>query len=403
MKRIKYLTAVIGFCFVAELFFCGCRKKTLSDNHDIIEISFSDVPDSLRLTDWFKNITCVQLEMTDESIIGRVEKIIPIEEELIVFADNEIFLFNKQDGKFIRRIGSIGEGPEEYIEILDLVYDKTEKKIIAYEVTKNVFLTYGLDGHFIDSWKPQKNLSIMASMERNREGEILTCNYVTPTPKDGAFTLVLSESAIVDIDEFTPLHTNDRLSRWAARPMSSDGKEIKFVKCFSDSIFRTKGGEISPLYKLSFGKMVPSKSVISQLGPFPGDPDYLEECISNNWFTGIDKMFETSDFIVIIPHVSQTEGIYWINKRNDTGFRISTTPLFDKEIEKVVSGKPIVKIVGAGPGEIISCFRSDLIAASFEKAFKKADGNRVLSDKVAEIIENVDRNGNPFLLIYDSN
>ena len=97
------------------------------------------------------------METTKEALIGEITKIYVTNEHIIIFDQKsmEIFLFGI-DGKFTRKIGKKGEGPDEYMFINDIQYDKENMLIFAHERFRNRIYTYDLSGNLVD--KTQKSL-----------------------------------------------------------------------------------------------------------------------------------------------------------------------------------------------------------------------------------------------------
>lgn len=400
MEEMRREFKFIVLALFVGVFLAGCKKNKNQDELDLPVIKFGEAPDSLRLTDKFKNISGFQLEMTDESILGEIERVIPAGDELIVFADNEIFIFSKEDGKYLRTIGSIGEGPEEYLDLVDVYYDPAENAITGLDRLKSEFVSYGVDGRFIGKKKIERPMAYITGLERSPDGTILICNRLISREPDCAFSIMTENKGLSDVDRFSPLESKNSMVRWAAKPMSACGEELKFVKMLTDTLYQIRDGKESPMYKLDFGKKVPSKETVSQFGEF--DLDYVNVCLGNGWSPGIDKMFETSDYIVLLPHRSQYEGQYWIDKCDNTGYHFSSTPLFDDEVRKAVRGKAILKLIGSDEDNLISCFNPAIVPLCFGKAFGDGLEDVVFPESVVEAIGDVDPEGNPVLVIYSN-
>lgn len=75
---------------------------------------FNNEPAEIELNEWAKDVRFIPLETTDSVLLtGFISQIIYFQDKLVVYNNGKIFLFNPE-GKFIRMIGSKGEGPEEY-------------------------------------------------------------------------------------------------------------------------------------------------------------------------------------------------------------------------------------------------------------------------------------------------
>jgi hypothetical protein len=108
-------------CFILICIFliCGCEQKPqMSGEVDVIDISASIDNEGMTmlLSEIADDITFIPLETTDECLIGRIRSICLSDNYLVIIdADpNQILLFDTT-GKFVRTIGSKGQGPGEYI------------------------------------------------------------------------------------------------------------------------------------------------------------------------------------------------------------------------------------------------------------------------------------------------
>ena len=75
-----------------------------------------------------------------------------------LITDKDIMYLYSSKGKFIRQIGDKGNGPEEYIRIIDYCAD-IESGMIFILSPKNKLLIYNLDGSFIKSIIPDKDIA----------------------------------------------------------------------------------------------------------------------------------------------------------------------------------------------------------------------------------------------------
>lgn len=402
-KTLRILPISIIGCIV----FCACHSGSPSTaGEDIAVIDFENLPDTMKLTESFDDISCIQLEMTDNSIIGKVKKVIPADSLLIVYSDNDISLFGREDGRFVRNIGSTGEGSEEYIQIQDIFYDKGNNTIVAYDNMTNDFVSYRLDGEFAGKTKAPVNLTGLYAMERGKDGTILATNYISPqsfSPNDCALSVLKSDGKVKELDPYTPIYVGNYVTAGAKHPMSVCEEEIKYVKFLSDTIFSVKNGVLYPLYKLNLGKEIPSKETIAQLGPYGGEA--LTYSLKTKRLTGIDRIFETSGFIVCIPFLEQAEGTFWIDKESGKGYHAKSSnsnPVseFMPDVIRMMQGKQIMEIIGADENELICCFNADSDGDIFNMALSEGVEDLALPQKVVNAIKRIDLDGNPFLLIY---
>ena len=136
------LKNLIACNIILLLLSCNSEKKT-----DCLTISVNtDTEVSLALSQISENIEAIELEVTDESLLREVSRVLYSSDFIIIQEWKSIMLFDK-NGKFIRRIGSVGQGPGEYVSISSIAADFDSKKIFVFFDGK--FLCYDFEGNFI--------------------------------------------------------------------------------------------------------------------------------------------------------------------------------------------------------------------------------------------------------------
>jgi hypothetical protein len=137
-----YFLTIIGFL----LFSCSETKQG-----KLPEIPVDiDQNTSLPLSEIVEELTAIELELTNESLINTdyIGHIIISENEVIIADLSKILVFNK-DGKFIRTIGSRGQGPGEYNYIKNLAMDETNKRLFVISSGPSKIISYDMDGNYL--------------------------------------------------------------------------------------------------------------------------------------------------------------------------------------------------------------------------------------------------------------
>ena len=143
----NYLILIIAFLLNS----CNQTKVGI-----LLEIPVDvNIGDSILLSDITEDITTVELELTDASIIipDAIARIIIAENNIIVAEKSlmglsQILIFNK-DGKFVRSIGSRGQGPGEFNIIENVAFDDKHNYIIIASWNPTKIICYHLNGKFI--------------------------------------------------------------------------------------------------------------------------------------------------------------------------------------------------------------------------------------------------------------
>lgn len=134
-------------CMTVIVFLLLSCSKTKQGN--LLEIPIDIYQDnSLPLSEIAEKITAIELELTDESMISPYfQQIIISENEVFIATLNKILVFGK-DGKFIRLIGSQGQGPREYTYIHNLALDEKNKRLFISSADRKI-ISYDLNGNFL--------------------------------------------------------------------------------------------------------------------------------------------------------------------------------------------------------------------------------------------------------------
>ena len=151
-KHVRWMSVLL----VASLLFgCGDGKQKDSDGLIRVDVSKSYPKKELILQDLF-DIEYVPLETTDEFITtGNVRA---VGEKVIVTKNNgrldgDIFLFDRTTGKGILHFDHLGQGGEDYTNILEILLDEKQGEIFVNNHYSRKVVVYDLEGNFKRSWK----------------------------------------------------------------------------------------------------------------------------------------------------------------------------------------------------------------------------------------------------------
>lgn len=139
MKKLYFL---ILLCAVA-----GCSAK---ESMSLVKIGaekiLNEEPEIKDLRELCDSLTVVQLETTDESMIGVIEDIVSYNDVLVLLWEGKCSIF-KKDGTFVANVGVKGNGPNEFgwFEYAFVA----DGKIVLYDSSKNKLFQYDISGNFI--------------------------------------------------------------------------------------------------------------------------------------------------------------------------------------------------------------------------------------------------------------
>ncbi|MCX6225435.1 MAG: 6-bladed beta-propeller [Bacteroidia bacterium] len=144
--------------FLSLLLFTACRhqKKT-----DLITIDILDglkTEKEFRLSEIVDGVEYVKLETTPECLFSEAAYMIG-KNYILVTQDNpkQIFLFTRS-GKYIRKIGRTGKGPDEYVRIDPAIMDPEENYILTSDYGQGQIIKFDMDGRATARFKAREFL-----------------------------------------------------------------------------------------------------------------------------------------------------------------------------------------------------------------------------------------------------
>jgi hypothetical protein len=272
------------FCCICLLF--GCNDKPDNNTElkiiDIVE-GISSSGSTLFLSEVAEDIDFVALETTDESLIGSMFYAV-FSDKYIAVLDNQqdlIFLFAR-NGKFLRRIGSKGQGPGEYIDpaMIALSGDNLflwdyKLSLLCYDVNTGKCLH---EKHLIDEYGTGHFDPVAIGCINDSLLVCYTASFPDIDFKDFMHLYVTNYdfTATYSTGKYTGQLAGDGLSLCR---YTKDG-DLHVWRSDDNTIYRINT-EITPAYKLSLGKY----DLIGKTNNF-GDKRFLVIDIheSNNFF-----------------------------------------------------------------------------------------------------------------------
>ena len=137
---------------IITLLGCSSNKKQepiSKSGIPVINLSedVSTVP-SLLLSEAAEKLEIVPLEMTDESVLSDITEMQVTDHNIWIDHGREFYIYRfSRTGKFLNRIGSIGQGPGEYVNYLTFLVDEDKKEVYIFS-TNNGVLVYDFEGGF---------------------------------------------------------------------------------------------------------------------------------------------------------------------------------------------------------------------------------------------------------------
>lgn len=173
MKKTNLLSA-ITFLFIMVA--CVGTKDQLEYDLITVDVNAKYPKKELILQD-FMDVEYIALESSDEYITQGVIK--AVGEKIIIVSnrsvDGNIFIFDRKNGKGLRKINRLGQGPEEYSQFTDIILDEGNNEMFVIAYSSRKILVYDLYENFKRKFKFVNEMEFY-NYTFNYDNEFLICH-----------------------------------------------------------------------------------------------------------------------------------------------------------------------------------------------------------------------------------
>lgn len=246
-------------CFIIIVFLCACKNSVRSetplaknDNLYVVDIDHAD-RENIVYSAAFGKLKTVVLGANDSVLIGEISKMQVGRDGIFVLDRNQakgVYLFSS-DGAFVRRFGSVGNGPGEYIAPFDFSLDQKNNELFILDGSKQRINKYDIGtGKFIGYITVNPKGGTRSYHVQYHEGALFA---------DAFFGQSSKESYLLQkIDTATGVQQNAYLNnlynqRWEnlqeIEPTvfySVDRESSRFVERFMDTVIYVSSKEVKP-------------------------------------------------------------------------------------------------------------------------------------------------------------
>ena len=241
-------------------------KQTVLTHEDVMEIK-----------EW------VALDSQDDAILGDISRIEAINGKYYLLdkvIQKCVLVFDEQ-GKFLRKIGKVGQGPGEYAQIVDFTVHKNTVTILSPQST---IYQYDLQGTFLQS--KQISQSLLWNIAACNDKYLLSSAHRTYTEGENAFLLYAFDEAWNLKGKWLQVLPKQMptLPLISATMQSARGK-LFYCDVFTNAVYQfdSKNNKVSTAYALSFLAPVP-QHVYADVMSFmqrQREYDFLHEAVIN--------------------------------------------------------------------------------------------------------------------------
>lgn len=188
-------TFLIIACFIfLGVISCSKDSSKAKLRKDFFTIPFARITSDqgeIPLSSFAKDVTIVQLENSPLAVtLGKIEQVVLTKDYIFVLHGSETPLsqFNRK-GRFIRNIGSVGAGPEQFNGFLNISVDEINQLIYVFSGVEQI--AYNFEGDFVK----KVNLKVNGFYSVNRSDSTFV-SYLLPWDDSFSYQFIESSSTI---------------------------------------------------------------------------------------------------------------------------------------------------------------------------------------------------------------
>ncbi|MGY6560237.1 MAG: 6-bladed beta-propeller [Nitritalea sp.] len=258
MKNFSIFAFFILLAFACETKNSFLSYQNLTGEEVLIQVDEIPFQKGYVLDSLLEVKKVIRLEGGEDIFIGSYDKVALVDGRIYILdktMTHSLFVFT-EEGEFLFKIASLGEGPKEYREIRDFtvtpnsktlaILDFGGKKILRYATDTGTFMhTVPLDrSTYLDTF--EKVDAHYIGMHANHCGNLNGCHNVSFLGSD--FSTLKSD-----------LQINDRLKNYDYKgemSFSRNGEQVFFSELFNDTIYEVKmeDQKLQAKYAIDFGK-----------------------------------------------------------------------------------------------------------------------------------------------------
>lgn len=253
MRKYILLFSLFG------LFLCSCifKQNGFKNPSDIEIIPITDFETTYgKISDFSEEVKMIPLEFTDKSILGEIKKVVMSDKFIFVMERTNkegVYTFD-HTGKFLYRIGSRGQGPEEFVDLFDFSINEEDGLIYLFDQPRTKVLAFTFDNKFVKDIP----MNYYASRFEYQNGLFYLykehASYGTPL-----YSLAIKDQNGDLVEKYYPMAKNAGTMYIHDCIFRKREKDILFAQNLNDSVFILSKKELTPRYYIDYKDKTMSK------------------------------------------------------------------------------------------------------------------------------------------------
>lgn len=324
MKTICFL------CFTLFLVRCtfNHENEKIPVVNETVYVDMEEIKDiAVTKAKYLKSTKYVQLETNINSLIGEITKIVLGDNRIFIldqFISKAVFIFDFE-GQFVNKIDCRGESPEEYIDILNIYYDKLDSTINIIAPTQYTkIMSFNKDGGILLKQIPV-NMKFF-EIQRNKARLYIINSNSLPTVSGRSFDLTILSDRLEKMYTAFPIKAEleGRLCSIRKGLYENYKGDIFYSPKMSTDVYKVNSDTLSHIIQYDFGKYnCPDEFKQLQYLTYPSKINV------NDYITEIRDFYETENYYeaIILHRGSYKMIIYDKQEKKCELFSLIDSPL----------------------------------------------------------------------------
>ena len=401
----------ILLCICAMILFsCAAEKASYSSNTKVYAVNFDTIKmkHDFCYSNLFDSVTIIRLDNA-QVMIGSIDKMDLYKDKLIILDERMakgVFVFDKR-GNFIRKIGSVGFGPEEYAACTDFAVDSQNSIIYIYDwVGKKIYL-YNIDtGNYLRTIRLENGTEIHRIWCNS--GMLYAVNTFFSSWNADDKNYILRQLDVdsgceiaqwMDVEQYNK-GWRDMFSYSSLFYHIKEGKDL-FAFGLSDTVMCINNGEITPYMAFSGDKVIKPEDISEEEKRGLLDSKIRAEMRLRlghkmDKITGVLNMFECDNYM----YFSYTTWPLYLGVCNMGTGEVSTYSSFKDDILYTPQfvHYTLPSFLTSDVGGVYYCVGTDYLPELKHHQKEGFISNEVINK---EILEDLNEDSNPILLYYE--
>ena len=226
----------------------------------MLELDFELDKNTLPFDSLMDFVSFVKLETTGDNLVGAISQILFVNNKIIVvdFDVSKTITVYDESGKFLNKIGKLGQGPEEYAYLEHVALTPDKSMVVVVDMGSGNLKYFGLDGDFIKSVKFPfwfSNCEFISNdiiVGHYSGGNMIQKNNVSYKPQ-----LVITDLKGNILSSGFQSFYSKNFASTTFMPLRKFDNEVIYCPPFSDTIYHVSEKGLFPLYHLNIKRTIP--------------------------------------------------------------------------------------------------------------------------------------------------